>query len=172
MWVNRSASLSPGAGAKASRYMQASGNLEGHLSKLASQMWLGGDLLCGQFYLCGPTTPLVGSAQGLHAPASHTRSFPTSLQKVSLHAQYVPQMPHSIAHMLKFPRLCGLPATQSGGPWGQWAGGLEAWPRLPGLSRSPSGHSSPFPDGSLSERKVTLALSWKENNCWGKVFSG
>lgn len=79
--------------------------------------------------------PLRWSA--LPQASVHIGAFPQSLQKVSLHAQHIPQTLRSGAYALGFPGLCAssLPPGQ-GGPGGSGQGPWQAgrvFQALPGL---------------------------------------
>lgn len=160
MHRNRSASPSLGADVKTPGHTWASGRAS---EQVGAKCNLEAIPSPGNSISLAP--PLHWSA--LPQASVHIGAFPQSLQKVSLHAQHIPQTLRSVAHALGFPGLCVsfLPPGQ-GGRGGQWAGALAGRPSLPGPPRSPPGQRVlGFQMGSLSGGKATPAISWKGNNC-------
>lgn len=144
------------------------GHLEGPVNKLeANATWR--RFPCRKFYLPGSTTPLVSPVPGLSAHQSLPTKPPEGLITCPAHpANATLNCPCAQVSWA----VHRLPATRSVGPWGQWAGALAARPSLLGPPRSPPRQRVlDFQMGSLSRGKVTLAISWKGNNCWGKVLS-
>lgn len=164
MWVKRSVSLSPGADVKTPGHMQA--------SVRASDKFWEPQATWRQF------APQEIQSHQLHH--SIGRPFPrlqcSLLSHESLHhktsrrSHYMPSTSRKCYAQLPV-RAGFLGCAQSlyhlvSGALGAGAGGLAAQPSLQGPSMSsPEQRVLGFRMGSLSGGKVTLALSWKGNNC-------